>query len=677
MHAAHPVSAFGARAAAARAARARAGPGSRRPLCRPRFAPRGRRRRAGSARRRAAARPAGTDPFAQFALPDAWEAEFWSVPGVKELLALDPKALAELVPVQAGLRYCRCPGCDAGEADDPLAWSLQKPTVLTCRRCGLTVPNDEIPAKDDKKKVPEETVEVLPRVFHHYPYHVVAAEKQRYPDERLYLAAKRDYEARAFLAKAALYAAVRHHEQPPGARQPELARLAAVIVLRFAQVYPAYATHYDQPGEPKYFQQADLPPPYRRGYRTGKWDTTANLDVPMNLVIAYALIRDDPALVEAGRVLGDPNPAPHDRARPLPSLGRVRPAPARGVRRDVAARLPRPARRGPAARTTRPWSTRRWLRLGAFAERGFYHDGFWRQASATAHRGWSGSDRRLDRPAPGRLRRRTGRRRPRFAEVPMLALARRASAVTLTDPGAADVLRASLALGGRRGGPPASGLARRRGAGAAGRGPGRRTRSTWSSAGSTPTASPHFQRQAIRLSVGGRPVLGDLDELPPTASGWDRATASHNTVVVDGLNQRESDRPARTPAPGGRFLFFAADPDFQVATLDDPNAYPQSTTRYRQTLIARGGRRRTRYAVSVFEVHGGLQHDQIFHAAAGAPTSLANAGAAGSPRRRRSCPRRSPISRRPRRGGPLVRPGLRRVRPAGPGAALEARRRPV
>ena len=118
-----------------------------------------------------AARPSGTDPLAQFALPDSWEAEFWSMPGVKELPALDPKALAELVPVQAGLRYCRCPGCEASEADDPLAWSLLKPAVLTCRRCGLTVPNDDFPAKDDKKKVPEETVEVLPRVLHHYPYH--------------------------------------------------------------------------------------------------------------------------------------------------------------------------------------------------------------------------------------------------------------------------------------------------------------------------------------------------------------------------------------------------------------------------------------------------------------------------------------------------------------------------
>ena len=77
-----------------------------------------------------AARRSGTDPLAQFALPDSWEAEFWAIPGVKELPALDPKALADLVPIQAGLRHCRCAGCDASEADDPLAWSIQQPMVL-------------------------------------------------------------------------------------------------------------------------------------------------------------------------------------------------------------------------------------------------------------------------------------------------------------------------------------------------------------------------------------------------------------------------------------------------------------------------------------------------------------------------------------------------------------------
>ena len=70
----------------------------------------------------------------------------------------------------------------------------------------------------------------------------------------------------------------------------------------------------------------------------------------------------------------------------------------------------------------------------------------------------------------------------------------------------------------------------------------------------------------------------------------------------------------REPAPGGDFLYFAADPDFQVAVLDDPRAYPRTTLAggYRQTVIVAAGER-TRYAVAIFEVKGGAQHDQFFH----------------------------------------------------------------
>src|SRR5262249_16844039 len=150
------------------------------------------------------------------------------------LLALGPKELAALVPTQSGLRFCRCPSCDADEATDPLLWSATRPKVVTCMRCGQSFPNEKVPAKDEKeKKVPEESVEVLPGVTHHYPYHVVPAESQKYPDERLYLDAKRDYEAREALAKSALYAAVRFHEKAGrGEKDPSLARFAAVLILR-------------------------------------------------------------------------------------------------------------------------------------------------------------------------------------------------------------------------------------------------------------------------------------------------------------------------------------------------------------------------------------------------------------------------------------------------------------
>ncbi len=121
----------------------------------------------------------------------------------------------------------------------------------------------------------------------------------------------------------------------------------------------------------------------------------------------------------------------------------------------------------------------------------------------------------------------------------------------------------------------------------------------------------------------------------------------------------------REPASGGDFLFFAADPDFQVAVQDDPRAYPRTTAAggYRQTVVA-CSTGRTRYAVSVFEVKGGSKHDQFFH---GPPatdgrwlTSVPTTPRAGlAPRRGDPVPRHRPGRRRP-----LVRPGLRRVRPA-------------
>src|SRR5437764_1295501 len=40
--------------------------------------------------------------------------------------------------------------------------------------------------------------------------------------------------------------------------------------------------------------------------------------------------------------------------------------------------------------------------------------------------------------------------------------------------------------------------------------------------------SGRHHRLALRLAIAGRPVLGDLDDRPPTRDGFDRATARHN-----------------------------------------------------------------------------------------------------------------------------------------------------
>ncbi|MGC8643801.1 MAG: hypothetical protein ACP5XB_28405, partial [Isosphaeraceae bacterium] len=226
----------------------------------------------------------------RFELPASWRARFWKSPDAQ---ALRKKCLGEvmdLVPVQSGLRFCRCPECGAEEWEEPLAWSVQDPQVLKCRKCGVKVPNDKYPAKVNKE-VPEEKVEVRKGVFHHYPYHVVEPDKARYPDERLYLQARRDYEARKYMARAALYAAAEHHARARSTADASYGELACVILLRFARVYPSYATHCDQPGRTKVLEPARLHPPYRRGYLTAKWEWSGSLEVPLNLVMARALLR--------------------------------------------------------------------------------------------------------------------------------------------------------------------------------------------------------------------------------------------------------------------------------------------------------------------------------------------------------------------------------------------------
>ena len=554
--------------------------------------------------------PPSSNPLAGLELPEEWEARFWATPEAEALLSLEPKALAKLVPEQAGLRFCRCPGCDAPESQDPLAWSIRKPDVVTCKRCGVSYPNEKVPAPAEKdKKVPEETIEVVPGVVHHYPFQAIEPEKQRYPDERLYLSARRDYEAREYLAKAALYAAMKHHRQIPGGSDPRLARLASVLLVRFAQVYPNYALHLDQPGQPKFLEPAHQPPPYRRGYGTAKWDWSGSLDVPINLAMAFAMVRDDPSMVEAGQLLGVPDPR-------------------RTIERDLfrasaAFVLEQPDEvNEPSLQADRGMlAVGRLLgdqalvdevnrRLADFAERGFFHDGLWRQGDATSHRrvlgmldGWIG--RLMAAPS-----------RSMDEALPMLGLARSAAASVLSDAPPAEVRLASLA-----GAPMASTPPRHAGL-LGGAGVARLAVGEGADAldlelrGMGHFGSPRSRRQALRLAVGGKPVLGDLDDRPARPDGWDRASASHNTVLVDGLNQRETLPLMREPAQGGDFLFFAADPDFQVAVLDDPRSYPRTANRYRQTVVACSGPK-ARYAVSVFEVQGGAQHDQFFHAPPG------------------------------------------------------------
>lgn len=555
------------------------------------------------------AEKADSNFFQNFQLPAKWQEQFWADSAVTALLDLDCKKAAELVPIQAGLKHCRCPNCGVLEQDDPLSWSIAKPDRLVCRKCSASFPDEKIPAKTGDK-VPEDVVEVLPRTFHHYPYHLVEAEKQLYPDERIYLAAKRDYEAREFLAKLALYAAVKYRDQDPHSKDPRLARLASVLLLRFAQVYPLYATHFDRAGSPKTFDRADLKPPFRRAYGTAKWDWSGCMDVPINLVIAYGILRDDAALVEAGKALNVSNPKraiERDLFHASAEFVRLQP--------EEYAEASLLAYRGMLAvgrlledpGLVREASSR----FDEFLAHGFYHDGLWRDGDGPAHRrivtlldGW------INPLLAPEAKRQTAR---------ALALVRDAGQASWIVPvrRSPDVLLASWPSSREK-------LEQRRSALLGGAGLVRFSVGQGDDAldlelrGLGDHGVAHSGRLALRLAVGGQCVLGDLEDGEPTAWGFENASASRSgLVLVDGLNQRETIDSIRRPSPGADIEFFAADRDFQIARMVDRFAYPKSTTLYRHTIlvVANG---KSRYAVSIVEVDGGLQHDQIFHGPTGA-----------------------------------------------------------
>lgn len=547
------------------------------------------------------------DPFRSVRLPEAWERQFWESPEAQALLALEPAALAKLVPTQAGLHACGCPACGAADTEDVLGWSIEHPEVVTCRRCGQAFPNEKFPAKvapapGQPPVIPEEVIEVRPGVWHRYPYHLPDAAHQRYPDERFYLAARRDDQARRFLSRAALYLAARARDDA----DPRFGIRAAVLLLRFAQVYPSYATHLDSPGRPKALQPADLRPPYRSSYGTAKWDTTGALEVPLNLVLAYSLIRHSPALAEAGKLLDDDHPArtiEHDLLRASARFAADQPDdPTEGALYVIRGLLavgrllddPRLLREGSK-------------RFDSLLRRGFHYDGVWRDPRGSSQQrvvrmldAWIDPWLPAAESGPSRELLALARSVPR--PLPTTDTEENVLLAAWPAPEIAPPPHGPLLLGG-------AGLARM----AVGDGPGRLEIELRGAGddGGRPSA-----RLALRAAVGGRLILGDLDDLPGRSDGLDRATASHNTAIIDGLNQRESLQRAIRPELGANIGFFAADPDFQITALDDPRAYPLSAELYRRIVVASTGPAGT-YAVDLAEVRGGLQHDQLFLAAPG------------------------------------------------------------
>lgn len=191
---------------------------------------------------------------------------------------LSESRLLELVPDRAGLYFVGCPNCTGGYQENQLRdWRPDEPDVVRCTYCGMAYPNDIY--KDDKT---EEVLSPGGDIIS-YPYY---ENKEGY---RYYFTASREYNKRAFCEALILKLAQRWKET----KNTEYARKAALMLHRFAVVWPRYCWHFDYPFIQKQWYQGYVDPKdCRQDYRTARYHWWGFTDLKLDLLSAYEILKD-------------------------------------------------------------------------------------------------------------------------------------------------------------------------------------------------------------------------------------------------------------------------------------------------------------------------------------------------------------------------------------------------
>lgn len=483
---------------------------------------------------------------------------------------LDETTLRKLVPQQSGLCYVGCPNCNRGRQEHQLVWSPEHPDEIRCQFCGERYPSKRYPMRN------EVTVRNPRGETQHYPYW---EDSRGY---RYFFAARRDDAVRQYLAEqtrdlARLYTATRDRAY---------ARRAALLLDRFAQVFPGWCYHYDYPFQQKIIYDGNVPPArFRPGYRTARWTWWAYSDVPMMLVEAYDLIRDSGALDAAARrrieldlfrnaarqVLA--NPEAFSNMSPgmwysLITLGRVIGEP------EYARECTR--------------------RLRAFLGTQFFYDGTWHEGAPSYHAQTLGGLQRVVRALGA-------------ADLEHMLAPAEASLAKMVLPDGryvpvhdtwAHVVRQPPQVTRPYLLPALGHACMGGGTGAA--------QQQWHVAWSGGYGHQHADVLSLLLFAGGGEQLSDIGYTHTRYRAWTLATAAHNTVVIDGNNQAMRDND------GSLLRFEARDSMVQAVSVDGARAYPQAKV-YRRTLLIIDAGESRRYAVDLFEVEGGTTHDYFLH----------------------------------------------------------------
>jgi len=527
--------------------------------------------------------------------------------------AMSEAEVIALVPKQSGLQYVDCPNCEAGRQERQLVWTLERPDEVYCQFCKHRYPSEKYP---DRESVVVKTPLGNTATFDYW------ADEKGY---RHFFKARRDDEVRRYLvsqasALAQLYSLT---------KDPVHARRAAVIVDRFAQVFPDWCYHYDYPFQQKAIYDGDVSPAeYRPGFRTARWNWWAYSDIPMELLRAYELIRDSGVLADLSKEQGVDVAAriENDLLRNASEQVINNPDELTNMSPGMWSDL---VRVGQTLREPRYVHevVRRYRHLIATK---FFYDGTWYegapsygQQTVNALQGFERTVRGYSDP-PGVI---DAVDKTRFDNLSLekeggqLARARyvldrlkfpNGRAVPIHDTWASDRSRKS-SLPATSYLLPALGHAALRS--------GESDDPTeWHLTWSGGYGHSHADVLGLLLFSGNRESLSDLGYTHTAYRAWTIASAAHNLVVIDGRSQAAGSE--RSPTDGSLLTLDTRHPQVQVVRSDGRRAYPKVVEKYERTIVSIDGGDGARYAVDLFEVQGGATHDYFLHGDADAAGSV-------------------------------------------------------
>ncbi|MDE2888419.1 MAG: heparinase II/III family protein [Gemmatimonadota bacterium] len=527
------------------------------------------------------------------------------------LMALSEDELARLIPDRSGFRFVDCPNCEGGAEENQLSWSIEDPHRVFCLFCGMRFPNEVYP-ENGVKRVTNARGEVQVYAYWEAPFPPPAqlqgplSHIEPDPKYRHYFRAKGWYVAREYFSDAAHHLGKLYHLT----ENPAFARRAALILDRFAQVYPGYCPRFDAPFRPKVIFEGNRTFPFPVSpYLAAKWDYWAYGDIPSNLVFAYDLIRDS-GQVDDGmrrRIEDDLIHGSVSFVRSYPiTLSNMDPAILRGL---ISAGwvLAEPAYVHDAVQ----WIT-------DLIRKQFFVDGMWREAAVSYHNqtvnGLADVMDLLDGYSDpmGYVHPESGARYESLdlsERFPLFEKARRIPDLLRYPNGRVVAVHDTWARE-HRAPTECSGPNLLGGAGHAWLGRGSGTNQAQAHLHfSGAYGHAHGDLLSITLFAHGQERLSDIGYTWTHQRQWASSTLSHSTVVVNGEDQTRGHE--NDPSDGNLLLFVPGDSGFQAVAARGDRAYPGVVRDYQRLLVMIGVSAQDAYVVDVFRVEGGARHEYV------------------------------------------------------------------